>query len=84
MPKRKDLILIFLNSLVEPYKSDALILYHKYEKYLKISPSSKKYHSNYPGGAYDHTLNIMICVKEMYYALYNIFEIYYAYKKLKL
>jgi hypothetical protein len=39
--------------------------------------ASKKYHSNYPGGLYQHTLNTMICAKELYTCFYKIFDIYH-------
>ena len=76
MPK-KDHIRDFLNTLKEPFKSWGLQLHSKYRTYLLTNQSSSKYHCNYPGGAYDHTFNVMVCSKEVYRSLLTIFDIYH-------
>ena len=69
---------MFIKSLKEPYKSQAIQLYNKYKPELRKLPASNSHHSNYPGGLYDHTLNVMICTKELYICFSRIFDMYHT------
>lgn len=77
MPKKgNDLIRAMLLKIKDPYKTHALKLYKKYYTRFNEAPASKSYHLNFPGGLREHTLNVMICCKELYHAYFRIKDIF--------
>ena len=65
MPK-EDRIQDRFDTWPEPYRADAHKIYSAHKQQFRTFPSSKAHHGAYEGGLYDHTDNVMQCVRVLY------------------